>query len=59
MMSDDVSISEYHCCCDCKSKLSVPVNLDCTRWELICRKKRKEINHNGGITNCPVFEEEQ
>ena len=50
-------ITEMHCCRDCRSKLSVPNNHDCTSWELVCIKRRKEVNKNGGLTDCPVFEE--
>lgn len=59
MIPDEhVSISEYHCCCDCINILSVPSNYDLTKWELACRKKRPEVNRSGGLTYCPVFEGE-
>lgn len=51
-------ISEYHCCSECRHKISVPSRLDMDKWELACLKKRSEVNRSGGLTRCPVWEEE-
>lgn len=50
-------ISEMHCCCDCINRISVPTSYDCISWELVCKKRRKEVNRDGGLTDCPCFEE--
>lgn len=49
-------IVEKHCCKDCRSKFSVPVNPNLTKWELCCKKRRSELNRDGGLTDCPCFE---
>ena len=52
-------ISEKHCCCDCKKHIPVPVNPEATRYELVCLMKRREVNPDGGLTDCTVFEEKE
>lgn len=56
-MKED-SITEYHCCNDCEHKCIVPVSIHQDRWELACLKNRKEVNREGGLTNCPVWKDE-
>ena len=51
------SITEYHLCSQCQEALSVPTDPDFRSFELCCRQKRSECNHNGGLTDCPVFQE--
>ncbi|MBE6508235.1 MAG: hypothetical protein E7Z77_02350 [Methanobrevibacter sp.] len=54
---DQQSIIEYHLCSECREALSVPTDSAFTSWELVCKSKRKECNHRGGLTNCPQFQE--
>lgn len=54
---DQQGIIEYHLCSECQEALSVPTDPDFTSWELVCKSKRNECNHRGGLTNCPVFQE--
>lgn len=51
------SIDEYHLCEECISSMVVPQTLDMQAWEFACKRGRKEINHSGGLTRCPVWEE--
>ena len=57
-MVENVEIEEYHLCAECKSHMSVPASHDMTKWELACKRKRSEVNSSGGLTRCPVWEEE-
>lgn len=54
-MTDE--IIEYHCCSECRHKISVPSSFDMSKWELACLKKRSEVNRSGGLTRCPIWEE--
>ena len=48
------TISEYHCCGDCKNKLIVPVGLS-NDSELVCLKKNPNVNRTGGLSKCIEF----
>ena len=50
-------ITEKHCCKDCQSRISIPKDFEFKKWECICVKKRKEVNPDGGLTDCPEWSE--
>ncbi|DBA59588.1 TPA_asm: hypothetical protein CBHJFHIM_00027 [Methanobrevibacter gottschalkii virus vir075] len=51
-------ISESHVCSQCKHKVSVPTDSKFKSWELCCKLKSKDVNPDGGLTDCCLFEEE-
>lgn len=52
-------ITEYHLCSECVEALSVPTDPKFRVWELACKRKRSEVNPDGGLTRCPVFQEKE
>ena len=53
------SINEYHLCSECTYMLSVPIDPKFRAWELVCEQKRSEVNPEGGLTSCPIFQEKR
>lgn len=51
-------ISVFHCCNDCAYKIIAPKNQDYSEWELLCKLNRKEVNREGGLTECKCFKDE-
>ncbi|MDO5824659.1 hypothetical protein [Methanobrevibacter sp.] len=51
-------IKEAHVCSQCRHKFSVPTDPNFKSWELCCKKKSKDVNPCGGLTDCELFEEE-
>lgn len=51
-MIDDVSITEYHLCCECKYSIDEP---DEKGWKTGCLTRGKP-NPNGGPCECDYFE---
>ena len=52
-----VGISVFHCCNDCEHKLIAPRDVDCSDFELLCKLNKKEVNREGGLTECDCFKE--
>lgn len=52
-------ITEYHLCSECQEAVSVPTDPDFRSWELVCKHRRSECNHSGGLTCCPAFQEKR
>ncbi len=50
-------ISVFHCCNDCEHKLIAPRDVDCSDFELLCKLNKKEVNREGGLTECDCFKE--
>lgn len=55
MMVEDVIITEYHCCCECKYQISVPGKVE--EWESGCLHRHGKPNASGGLTSCEYWEE--
>lgn len=56
-MVEDGAIEEYHCCETCRHHMSVPSSFDMTKWELVCKRRRSEVNPSGGLTRCPIWKD--
>lgn len=55
-MTKDISITEYHLCGECKQFLTIPSAWDSSN-DVSCLKSRPEFNKEGGLSDCPVYED--
>lgn len=53
---EDVEITEYHLCKECEHSLALIYD---DNWEVVCLERRKELNKDGGLTDCKLFEEKR
>lgn len=51
-MKED-AITEYHCCCDCKNMIEIPVRK--YEFEVGCLNPQGKPNKSGGIVDCEFY----
>ena len=52
--NEDITITEYHLCSDCKDMIEVPANKPYT-FEVGCLNPQGKPNPSGGLTDCKLY----
>lgn len=50
----EATITEFHCCCDCKKSIDIP-GKEHDSFETGCLDKRGKPNRSGGLCRCGYF----
>ena len=53
-MTEEVTITEYHLCSECKDMIEVPGKKE-YEFEVGCLNPKGKPNPTGGLTDCELF----